>query len=29
VWLWNDEFFRLDIETLEYIAALIGAEKGV
>lgn len=28
VWLWNDEFFMLDIETLEYIAALVGAEKG-
>lgn len=28
VWLWNDEFFRLDIETLEYIAALVGARKG-
>lgn len=28
VWLWNDEFFAAEIETLEHIAALVGAEKG-
>lgn len=28
VWLWNEDFFRLDIDTLEYIADLVGAKKG-
>lgn len=28
IWLWNDEFYTLDIPTLEYIANLIGAKKG-
>lgn len=28
VWLWNEDFYRLDIDTLEYIADLVGAKKG-
>ncbi len=27
-WLWNHEFFNADIETLGYIARLIGAKEG-
>jgi len=28
VWLWSEDFYRLDIDNLEYIAALVGAKKG-
>lgn len=27
-WLWNDDFFQADIESLEHIAGIIGVRKG-